>query len=326
MILLVWHWLAAPDRPTVELPELSDLVYCAGGPLWRETPPEVAAVAPFLIGRFEVTQEEYATFLDAQPSQSAPEIASWRGGRSGPPDEWDLPITQVSYDDCDAYARWRGLRIPTSDEWEWAVRTSRGLRYPWGDGEPASLVANSLEAGIGGLTPVGLFESGRSSVGAYDLVGNAAEWTSTVSTGTFSRAHFVRGGSFLEPIRNRAFGEGASIMDTHRMRSEGGSDPFEAIPGRLSGPQGRSSDRGFRVALDWEVAQALRDIVGLIPRLGGRDPWTYWREVRPAIRRLDAMCGTTPVLVMRVWSRLADGPVKTRFRKALEAAGVLNGR
>lgn len=63
-------------------------------------------------------------------------------------------------------------------EWEKAARGTDGWIYPWGnlwDKERA----NTAESGIGVTSPVGCYPQGASPYGAFDMSGNASEWTAT---------------------------------------------------------------------------------------------------------------------------------------------------
>ena len=55
------------------------------------------------------------------------------------------PVTQVAYEDAEAYAAWAGKALPTEAEWEYAARGGLdGAVYAWGD-EFAPRMANTWQ-------------------------------------------------------------------------------------------------------------------------------------------------------------------------------------
>ncbi len=172
-------------------------------------------VAAFEIDVTEVTHGQFAEFVrasgyvtvaerlgpDGQPLGAA--VFDRRTGqwRIDPKANWrspmgegstardDEPVVAVAYEDAEAYARWRGRRLPTELEWERAARgdlpvsadmeaerrdaSGRWLANSWQGAFPA--LDNGAD-GYVGLAPVGCFAPNRA--GAYDMVGNAWEWTS----------------------------------------------------------------------------------------------------------------------------------------------------
>ena len=91
------------------------------------------------------------------------------------------PVMHVCWYEADAYARWAGRRLPAEAEWEKAARfdpaTGRSRRYPWGDDDPASDVAN---LGQRHLQPApGSYPAGAAPSGARQLIGDVWEWTAS---------------------------------------------------------------------------------------------------------------------------------------------------
>ncbi|MFH1019038.1 MAG: SUMF1/EgtB/PvdO family nonheme iron enzyme [Pseudomonadota bacterium] len=117
----------------------------------------------------------------------------------------DHPVVQVSHDDAMAFAAWAGKRLPTEEEWEAAARGASGQLFPWGDRWLDDF--GNFEAACFGTT-TSVEHYGRkvmSPFGIYDLLGNAAEWTSSPHTGqadrqpgrSGERIYILKGGSWI---------------------------------------------------------------------------------------------------------------------------------
>ncbi|MGY4103051.1 formylglycine-generating enzyme family protein [Nocardia sp. R16R-3T] len=120
--------------------------------------------------------------------------ACWRHPR-GPGTTLDgldrHPVTQVAYEDAQAYAAWVGKQLPTEAEWEYAARGGlEGATFTWGDEfEPTGRrMANVWvgafpwqfdpgrgQAGTPGTTAVGTYAP--NGYGLHDMTGNVWEWT-----------------------------------------------------------------------------------------------------------------------------------------------------
>ena len=138
-----------------------------------ERPAHKVSVKPFFIDTHEVTNEEYRRFIVATNHRAPP---AWIGKTYVAPERANFPVRGVNWDDANDYAKWAGKRLPTEEEWEFAARGTDGRRYPWGnDWRPGLANANAANSGI---VDVGQYK-GASPFGAYDMVGNACEWTAS---------------------------------------------------------------------------------------------------------------------------------------------------
>ncbi len=182
--------------PTLNCPEW--MVFVPGGefeplPTEDDPSPEPVMIEPFYIDESAVTNRQYAEFVRAT---GRPTPAHWEGKRQTK-DDYDSPVTNVSWEDAAAYAAWRGGRLPTGVEWELAARGLEPRLYPWGDTFSSDrCLAQPAEAK--GPCPVGTFFGGRSPYGCYDMSGNVWEWTADDAPQQEGKK-IVRGGSWQDP-------------------------------------------------------------------------------------------------------------------------------
>ena len=143
---------------------------------------EVCLTAGYWIDQYEVTNADFAKFIDAggYDTEALWSAAAWRWRQTMRklPVECedsvpDHPRTCLTWYEADAYGRWRGGRLPSEAEWEYAARGPESRIYPWGDDfDPAK--TNVIDSD--GLVAVGSYPAGASWVGAHDMAGNAMEW------------------------------------------------------------------------------------------------------------------------------------------------------
>jgi formylglycine-generating enzyme required for sulfatase activity len=111
---------------------------------------EVTLTKAFYLGRYEVTQQQYARVTKLTPSwyakfvaplaealmrdgatksEAEAEVRAWKAPQPAPDakgKEW--PVECVSWKDCTAFCKMTGMRLPTEAEWEYACRA--GTRTP----------------------------------------------------------------------------------------------------------------------------------------------------------------------------------------------------
>jgi len=139
-----------------------------------EKPAHQVTVKPFFIDKNEVTCGEYEKFIKATNHRSPP---NWSNATC-PAAALNNPVTGVDWYDATAYAQWAGKRLPTEEEWELAARGTDKRTYPWGS-DWRKNAANAGDGNQGRVVDVGSYPDGKSPFGAFDMIGNAWEWTST---------------------------------------------------------------------------------------------------------------------------------------------------
>jgi len=136
-----------------------------------EGPAHPVRVAPFYLGRYPVTNEEYGRFLEANPGREEPKY--WGDRNFNQPRQ---PVVGVSWHDARRYAEWAGLHLPSEAQWEYACRAGTTTEYYTGDSKEDLDRAGWYDGNSGGkLHPVG--EKEPNGFGLYDMHGNVWEWT-----------------------------------------------------------------------------------------------------------------------------------------------------
>jgi hypothetical protein len=199
VIIVVVSILWASDRPESSFVELPAGTYAVA----REDGDDIAINMQHGIALHvhEVTNKEYGQCVAS--GQCEPPRTT---DAAGIPEYFSdpafalRPVVNVTYEQADQYCRRLRLRLPTAHEWTLgaaaAPATNMALVYPWGN-EFDLQRANTTESGLGTPTNTGSYSpAGDSPIGAADMAGNVAEWTSTSPDGGSLRV--VKGGSYRD--------------------------------------------------------------------------------------------------------------------------------
>ena len=176
-----------------------------------EKPVHTVYINAFYIDKYEVTNEEYKRFIDANPWWRKDRILGkyhdgdylkhWIGNRY-PYGKGNYPVTWVSWYAAMAYAQWKGKRLPTEAEWEKAARGGLVNNYLSG-GLVNSQTAN-YDKNVGSTTRVGNYQA--NSYGLYDIIGNVSEWCLDAYSSSFyansPRRNPIAGGSIYSIVRD----------------------------------------------------------------------------------------------------------------------------
>ena len=167
-------------RPTEGPRKEPGMVYVPAGPFIMgsligegdERPVRVVTLDAFYIDKYEVTNGDYNRCVEARKCVRQ---RYWRTPTLNQPTH---PVIGVGWDDGVAYCSWAGKRLPTEAEWEKAARGTDAREFPWGnDFDPGWLNQHNAKDGWPTTAPVGHFKKNVSPYGAYDMAGNAWEWT-----------------------------------------------------------------------------------------------------------------------------------------------------
>jgi len=157
--------------------------------------------APFALGKYAVTKDEYLQFvIEEKIDYSSEEIETLNRVSPYP----NSPAVMVSWQDAKAYCRWLRRKtgdyyaLPSITEWESAARGKAGKIYPWGQEEPNLSICCFADNNTPPLTTstVDYYTQNISQFGCIGMVGNVMEWTLD-SFDDERDLHILKGGSWM---------------------------------------------------------------------------------------------------------------------------------
>lgn len=171
---------------------------------YSEVPEHKVKVAAFNISKYEVTNQQFKEFVDADGYKNKDfwkelisitdlntelvggqriDLFQDRSGKPGPLN-WNNgafpegfahhPVEGISWFEAVAYCRWRKCRLPSEAEWEYAARGSDRRMFPWGDG--MEVIRNWGNRQAAQSSSVGSLPEDKSPFGVMDMARNVAEW------------------------------------------------------------------------------------------------------------------------------------------------------
>lgn len=233
----------------------------------------------FAVGKFEVTRDEYARFvqetqlqdpdgchIDEPPSWPKKLGLNWHA--TSFPQTGRDPVVCVSWEEATAYTQWLGkktghsYRLLSEAEWEYVARAGTTTEAFWGDDEKRdceygngvdlTLLTRFPETkwehvvpchdGYANTSPVGSYKP--NAFGLYDTAGNVFEWTADCLVKNYVGAP-TDGSSRTDGDCSKRVNRGGSWTSNPtglRSADRGWDDASKT----------RSFDLGFRVARDLE--------------------------------------------------------------------------
>ncbi|MEQ1608851.1 MAG: formylglycine-generating enzyme family protein [Hyphomonadaceae bacterium] len=162
----------------------------------NEGPQHSVTIAPFAVGKFEVTFDEWTACADYGGCASNPKPDGIKNGSV------KHPVININWNDVQEYMQWlsaktgKSYRLLSEAEWEYAARAGSSTAYNWGDAANPSNANGGAASGVAGsvtgadqwfkTAPVGSFSP--NPYGLYDMAGNVAEWTQDCANPDYTNA------------------------------------------------------------------------------------------------------------------------------------------
>jgi len=196
----------------------------------------------FYMGRYEVTQAQWAARMGSNPSyfQSA--------SSQVPADQVpNRPVERVSWTTIQGFLAKTGMRLPTEAEWEYAYRAGTTTAFHGSMGNPSGTNDDTLAGNIAWYTPNSNYHTrpvgGKlaNGYGLHDMAGNAFEWVNDWYSDTYYSSSPQINPTGPKSGSYRVLRGGSWFSDTYDLRAS-------YRPG--STPDDSSLNVGFRVARD----------------------------------------------------------------------------
>ena len=255
--------IASPEIPIPEMVALKGGTFTMGCTKEQredcgedEKPAHEVRLNDFSIGKYEITNEEYATFLNAKGNQEEggvtwidlenSNIEQINGQYKAKKGLEKHPVNYVSWYGARAYPQWlsevtrKPYRLPTEAEWEYAARGGqKSKNYKYSGSDDIEEVAWYDENSNNQPRPIGTTKKSN-ELGIYDMSGNVWEWCQDKWHDTYKGA----------PTNGSAWETGSSSFRVLRS----GSWDYSAKDCRVAfryyiNPSFRRNNDGLRIAL-----------------------------------------------------------------------------
>lgn len=160
----------------------------------------------FYIGIYEVSQKEWKTILNTNPSHFNNAYLNKNTD--------DQPVENISWKDCKKFIRELNkkekgeykYRLPTEAEWEYAARAGNRDDIPWPQIWHTAHTGSQLPVRIGTKSP--------NAWGLYDMLGNVWEWVedgyneklfAENDKPTKTKGHVIKGSCFYGDVKNATY-------------------------------------------------------------------------------------------------------------------------